>query len=115
MEVFKACLKIIRHNATAMMIYLGIFIVFVVMITIWNPQTKAEDFTLSKPRVTIINEDVSNLISEDLVSYLSTFAVIADIEDKEEKLTALCFLDKLNIYYGFPSVSARLFSQVKII
>ncbi|MDN5314412.1 MAG: linearmycin/streptolysin transport system permease protein [Clostridiales bacterium] len=102
MQVFKACLKIIRHNATAMMIYLGIFIVFVVMITIWNPQTKAEDFTLSKPRVTIINEDISNLVSEDLVSYLSTFAVIADIEDKEENLTDALFFRQTEYILRIP-------------
>lgn len=102
MQVFKACLKIIRHNATAMMIYLGIFIVFVVMITIWNPQTKVEDFTLSKPRVTIINEDISNLVSEDLVSYLSTFAVIADIEDKEENLTDALFFRQTEYILRIP-------------
>ena len=98
MQVFKACIKIIRHNLPAMMIFLGVFIAFVMMVTLFNPQAEAEDFTASRPRMAIINEDSGQPISDGLEEYLFSTAVPVELKDDSDSIQdALFFRDVVYI------------------
>jgi ABC-2 type transport system permease protein len=95
MQVFKACLKIIQKNAVSMLIYIGIFMFFVIMITMLNPQSREADFTTSKPRTAIFNDDAGNIVSDALADYIAANTSVIQIEDNREKLQDALFLRQI--------------------
>lgn len=98
MQVFKACLKIIRHNLPSMMIFLGVFIAFVMMVTLFNPQAEAVNFTASRPRMAIINDDSGQPISDGLEEYLYASATPVEIKSDSDSIQdALFFRDVVYI------------------
>ncbi len=59
MPVFQAYLKIIRHNATQLLIYLGIVVALAIMMNQFNAQRPLDSFTETKVPMAFINEDIA--------------------------------------------------------
>lgn len=77
MPVFKAYIKVIRRKLPVMSIYLGVFVIMVILLTVLSSQNPAADFTASRPRIAVINEDSGGVIAEGLSRYLGEAAQLA--------------------------------------
>jgi len=119
MQVFKACLKIIKRNLPSMMIYLSVFLVFVILVTLWNPQSETEDFTTSRPRMTIINDDTGHPLSEGLKNYLYTYAQSVELDGSGDQILDALFFRQivyvLRIPNGFGNALANGDTHPKLI
>ena len=103
MQVFKASLRILQKNSVSMLIYLGIFLVFVIMITMLNPQAEASDFTAIKPRTAVFNDDAGHPVSDSLAEYIAGNTKIVAIDDDQEKLQDALFFRQIVYVIRIPA------------
>lgn len=103
MQVFKACLIILKKNLVSMAIYLGIFLVFVVLITVSYTRSDPSDFTASRPRTALINEDTGNLLSDHLAAYITAHTQLVDIEPDADKLQDALFFRQIVYVVRIPT------------
>ncbi len=70
MQVFKACLKVIRRNMPSMLIYIIIFLFFILLLTLFYQPAESNLFETTKNRVAVIQDDGDHPFSAGLVSFL---------------------------------------------
>lgn len=105
MKVFKVYFKIIKRNLPMLSIYVVIFMLFALLLTISGVGGSTDSFSETKNRVMIINQDEASSLTDGLVNYLAEKSVIvAPVKDEEAIQDALFYEDAayvLTIPKGF--------------
>jgi ABC-2 type transport system permease protein len=91
MTVFKTYFKIFKRFLPTVFMYTVIFLILALMIPVSN---RTADFTASKPRIAVINNDSNTKLIESFNKYLEENTEIISIENDENSLSdALFFRD----------------------
>ncbi|MEI8199759.1 MAG: ABC transporter permease [Eubacteriales bacterium] len=105
MKVFKVYFKIIKKNLPMLSIYIAIFMLFALLLTISGVGGSTSTFSETKNRVMIINNDDASPLTDGLVDYLTGKSVIvAPVKDEKAIQDALFYEDAayvLTIPNGF--------------
>lgn len=100
MTVFKTLLKILNKNKGIVILYSVLLIVFGSL----NMKTSdnSTNFVASKPDILIVNEDKGEKLTQNLISYISDNANIADIDDNEAARDDALFYRNVNYIIYIP-------------
>lgn len=100
MTVFRTFLKVLNKAKTPIIIYT----VFLIFFAGFNMQTSdnSTNFVASKPDILIINEDVEEGITKNLVDYISSNSNIIEIEESEEAIDDALFYRDVNYIIYIP-------------
>jgi len=105
MKVFKVYFKIIKKNLPMLSIYIVIFMLFALILTISGAGGSTNTFSETKSRVMIINKDSSSPLTDGLIAYITEKSdIVAPAKDEEAILDALFYEDAayvLTIPQGF--------------
>ena len=94
MPVFKAYLKVIRRNIPAMLIYVGVFMFLILLLTMLYPAPPTDEFSAARPRIAVINDDANGSVAAGLTGYLAETCEIIDLPSTNDALQdALFFRD----------------------
>lgn len=102
MQVYKAFFKVIRRNLAEILIYIGVFLFFAVVLgnTASNPEDT--DFKETKINVAFINEDEESELVDGLRNYISKSANIIELEDKKTELQDALFFREAEYIIRIP-------------
>ncbi len=103
MQVFKAYFKIIRKNIGSMMIYVAIFLVFAVIMTLYTFPQASTIFTATKIRIAVVQEDANNSFSQDLAKYLAESASVQAVATDPESLQDALFFRQVEYIVRIPA------------
>src|SRR5665647_219433 len=105
MKVFKVYFKIIKKNLPMLSIYVAIFLLFALLLTISGVGGSTNTFSETKNRVMIINQDEASPLTDGLINYITEKSVIvAPVKNDEAIQDALFYEDAayiLTIPKGF--------------
>lgn len=105
MQVFKVYFKIIRKNLVIMFVYVMVFLFLAVMSTLLYKPVEVMEFSSTRSRIAVINDDKDSVLAQGLTDYLAESAEIVSIKaDKQSLQDALFFGDVeyiLHIPKGF--------------
>jgi len=105
MKVFKVYFKIIKKNLPMLSMYVFIFMLFALILTISGVGGSTNTFSETKNRVMIINQDDSSPLTDGLVDYLTGKSVIVAPAKNEEAIQDALFYEEaayiLTIPKGF--------------
>ena len=105
MKVFKVYFKIIKKNLPMLSIYIVIFMLFALILTISGAGGSTNTFSETKSRVMIINKDSSSPLTDGLIAYITEKSdIVAPAKNEEAILDALFYEDAayvLTIPQGF--------------
>lgn len=87
MRVFKACFKITRRNLATLAVYLVVFTMLLVVMTMFYSQENTANFETQRPTIAVINRDGDTPLTQSLASYLETTAHVKPLADDKEKIT----------------------------
>lgn len=104
MPVFKAYIKVIRRKLPVMAIYLVVFMAMVVLLTALYPKSPSGDFTASRPRIAVINEDAGATIAEGLTRCLGDSAqLVTTLPKTAEALQDALFFREIEYVVRIPA------------
>ena len=103
MQVFKAYFKVIRKNMLSMAIYFVIFLSLVLIMTLFMSAGPAGDFTASRTRMAIIQEDGENVLSKGLAEFLSGKALIIPLATDPDSLQDALFFRQVEYILRIPA------------
>lgn len=111
MIVFKTFLKILNKNKSIIILYT----VFLIGFGGFNMQTSdsTTNFVASKPNVQIINQDDSNLITDNLIKYISDNSKIMNLKEDEDVLNDALFYRDVNYIIYIPKNYGNDFKEGK--
>ncbi len=100
MTVFKTFLKVLNKNRTIIILYTVMLLIF----GGFNMQTSdtSMNFVASKPDILIINEDVEEGITKNLIEYIEKNSNKKEIEDGSEAIDDALFYRDLNYIIYIP-------------
>lgn len=105
MKVFKVYFKIIKKNLPMLSMYVFIFMLFALILTISGVGGSTNTFSETKNRVMIINQDDSSPLTDGLIDYLTGKSVIVAPAKNEEAIRDALFYEEaayiLTIPKGF--------------
>ncbi len=102
MQVYKMFFKIAKKHATQCFIFLGIFIVIIIMLSYSAKENNSNTFEAKKVDITIIDEDNSQ-ISKGIVEYLDTRHNIVEFENNsKENITDRLFYQYISYALTIP-------------
>jgi len=100
MQVFNACLKIIRKNLPTLSIYMVAFLSVTMIFQLAHSENSMTDFMASKPKLAVINLDTDAPLTAGLTEYLANNAEIIPVgKDDEAQRDALFFRNVDSILY----------------
>lgn len=102
MQVYKAFFKVIRKNATEILIYIGVFLFFAVALGNNASNPEDTDFKETKINVAFISEDEKSELVEGLRNYISKSANIIELEDKKTELQDALFFREAEYIIRIP-------------
>lgn len=114
MTVFKTYFKIFKRFLPTVFIYAAIFSILALMIPSSN---KSTDFTASKPRIVVVNNDSNTKLIESFNKYLEENTEIVDIEDEGDNLSDALFYRQVEYIIEIPENFTKDFlsdKEVKI-
>ena len=76
MKVFKVYFKIIKRNLPMLSIYVAVFMLLALLLTISGVGGATNTFSETKNRVMIINQDTASPLTAGLVEYITDKSVI---------------------------------------
>ena len=103
MQVFKAYFKIIRKNLPAMSIYMIVFLFFVFLLTMFVSPAATGDFTATRIRIAVVQEDGSNILSRDFAEYLGSKAIVSELPNDQESLQDALFFRQVEYILRIPA------------
>jgi len=100
MTVFKTFLKILNKNKVPIILYT----VFLIFFGGFNMQTSdnSKNFVASKPDIFIVNEDLEEGITKNLMDYMSSYNNRVDLPNTEEALDDALFYRDVNYIIHIP-------------
>lgn len=93
MKVFKVYFKIIKKNLPMLSIYIAIFMLFALLLTISGAGETMNNFSETKNRVMIINNDDASPLTAGLIDYLTEKSVIVQPAMSEEGIQDALFYE----------------------
>lgn len=102
MKVFKAYFKIIYRNLPTLFIYIGIFFVFAILLTMSSTDTTNTSFSESKENIMIINEDGDTPLAKGLTDYLSSKSNVIPAAATEEGVQDALFFEDATYIVKIP-------------
>jgi ABC-2 type transport system permease protein len=102
MQVYKAFFKVIYKNLSQIMIYVGVFLFFAVVLTQTNSNPVNTSFTDTKVNIVFINYDTDSKLIIGLKDCLSKSTNIVNIPDETEKLQDALFFRKVEYIVKVP-------------
>ncbi len=93
MKVFKAYFKIIYRNLPTLFIYLGIFFVFAILLTMSGSSSTSTSFSEEKENIMIINDDGDTPLTKGLIDYLSEKSNVIPAAKTEEGIQDALFYE----------------------
>ncbi|MFA9399113.1 MAG: ABC transporter permease [Clostridiaceae bacterium] len=102
MQVYKAFIKIIYKNLSQIVIYIGIFLFFAIILTRVYTNPVNTDFTETKTNIAFINYDENSKLVDGLKDYLDKNANIIDIEDNAQQLQDALFFREVEYIIKVP-------------
>ena len=109
MTVFKNYFKIVKQFLPVIMMYTVIFTFFAILATS-NTQTNV--FTLSKPKVVVINNDEKGELSSTFIKYVEQNSEIVEIGESEEEISDTLFYREVNYILIIPErVYRRIYER----
>lgn len=111
MIVFKTFLKILNKNKFIIILYT----VFLIGFGGFNMQTSdsTTNFVASKPNIQIINQDNNNLITDNLIKYISDNSKIMNLKNDEDVLNDALFYRDVNYIIYIPKNYGNDFKEGK--
>lgn len=103
MQVYKAFFKIIYKNLSQIVIYIGIFLFFTIMLTNTYKNPTNTDFTETKVNIAFINYDKDSTFLEGLKKHLNNYANIIDIPNDEQKIQDALFFRQVEYIVRVPN------------
>ena len=100
MTVFKAFLKILNKNKFIVILYSCLLLTFGG--TYINSSDTNINFSAKKPNITIVNYDIEEGITKDLIKYIKKNSKTPKIEDNEEKRSDALFYEDTNYIIYIP-------------
>lgn len=100
MTVFKTFLKILNKNKFIVILYSVILLTFAG--TNMSANETTIDFVASKPDILIINDDVEEGITKNLIEYLKDNCNIKDIDNNENAINDAIFYRNINYLIKIP-------------
>ena len=91
MQVFKLYAKLIKKNLPSLLLYFGIFMFIVVLVTIVTKDTTATEFEQSKVNIAYINRDEESVILDGFKEYLGRSTEFVEIDESEEGMRDALF------------------------
>lgn len=101
MNLFKAFLKVLNENKFIIILY-TLILLFFGAFNFKNSDTNGS-FVSSKPDVLIVNNDSGNLVSNNLVNYISERSNIIDIDNNSDKINDALFYRDVNYIIYIPA------------
>jgi len=102
MKVFKAYFKIIYRNLPTLFIYIGIFFVFAILLTMSNSNTTGTTFSETKENIMIVNEDGDTPLTKGLIEYLSSKSNVIPAAKTEEGIQDALFYEDATYIVKIP-------------
>lgn len=93
MKVFNVYFKIIKRNLPMLSIYIAVFMIFSLILSLYGGGASVNTFTETKSRVMIINKDESSPLTEGLITYISDKSVIVKPAATEEEIQDALFYE----------------------
>lgn len=93
MKVFKVYFKIIKRNLPMLSIYIIIFMLFALLLTISGTGESTNNFSETRNRVMIINQDDASPLTAGLIDYLTDKSVIVPPVKSEEAIQDALFYE----------------------
>ena len=112
MPVFKLCIKIIKKNMASMLIYIGIFLGILVLISAYSTKSGPTSYTDQKINVAFISQENSPLI-DGLKDQLSKRAEFVNIPDETEKLQDALYFRNVEYIIRIPKGFTQSFMNGK--
>ena len=103
MQVFNACLKIIRKNLPMLSIYIVAFLGVTMTLQFAHGSNSATSFMESKPKLAIINLDADAPLTNGLTEYLTKNAELVDIDAGDEAQRDALFFRKVDCILYIPA------------
>jgi len=105
MKVFKVYFKIIKKNLSMLSIYIVIFMLFALILTLSGTGGSTNTFSETRSRVMIIDQDKSSPLTDGLIAYVTEKSdIVAPAKDEQAIQDALFYEDAvyvLTIPQGF--------------
>jgi ABC-2 type transport system permease protein len=109
MQVYKAYFKVIKKNLVSLLVYLGLFLIIAGIIgSMLIGQTSAQ-FSETKSRIAVINNDGNTPFSDGLVKYLAANANIINIKDNREGIQDALFYGDVSYVLKIPKGFSQSF------
>lgn len=103
MPVFKAYLKVIRRNIPAMLIYVGVFMFLIILLTMLYPAPPTDDFSAARPQIAVINSDADGSVAAGLTRYLNETCKIVELPDTADALQDALFFREIEYAVHIPA------------
>lgn len=97
MQVFKLYFKIFKQNLFSILVYTGLFVGILVMISLNIRREEEKKFTSKEIPILVVNEDGNNNLIEGFLNYLDAYVTYVPIENDEEKRKDALFYNE--VYY----------------
>lgn len=102
MKVFKVYFKIIRSNLPMLSIYIVIFMLFSVILSMYGTGSSTNTFTEVKNRVMIINLDDSTPLTDGIIDYLGEKSIIVPAAKDEDAIKDALFYEDASYILTIP-------------
>lgn len=103
MQVFKAYFKIIRQNLPAQSIYLAVFLFFVYLLSVFYNPGAVTDFTATRVKLVIFQDDPGNALSADLADFLASESDPVTLPDNKQALQDALFFRSVDCIVRIPA------------
>ena len=102
MQVFKVYFKVVQKNIGQMIIYVGLFFFFAVVLTNVYSTPQNSSFSVTKCNIAFINNDTNSKLVRGSRDYLSENANIVNIADNTQKLQDALFFGSVDYIVRVP-------------
>lgn len=102
MQVFKACLKVIKINMPMLLTYILVFVGVTIVINLLNQPADMQGFTESKCRVAIINNDEESVIVQGLMDFVGERNIMVSIGGDRESIQDALFFQQADYIIIIP-------------
>lgn len=103
MQVFKAFIKVIRHNWVSICLYICIFLLLAGIFSSLGNTPVSSIFMQTKSRIAVFNDDKGSAVSNGLVDYLKQNAVIVNLPDNRQSVQDALFYQDVVYIVRIPS------------
>jgi len=102
MKVFKVYFKIIKRNLPMLSIYIGVFMLFALILAMYGNGPATNSYAEVKSRIMIINRDGATPLTDGLLDYLSEKSVIIPAGKDEEAIQDALFYNDASYIITIP-------------